>query len=149
MSNPRLLIAFALSALLIAGCATSREDPRERYKRCGATVASGTLTTDWLLARAYIDLAEDQRARGCYPVTLVGVLGPSGMLYRSAFKPQPSNIAKWHYEIGIGPGQARAIDDLLGAQGYEVIWSDTSSDAGGAVLMQMVWTKSAVGLATQ
>ena len=141
MQIHRLIYALALSAILTA-CMTARENPAERYKRCGATLASGTLTTDWLDDRAFIDLAEDQRSRGCYPVTLVAVLGPDGMLYRAAFKPQPDNIANWHYEIGIAPGQAREMDNVLSAKGYKLIWSDTSTNVSGSVLVQMVWTKA-------
>lgn len=148
MPIPRALIVFALSAVLLAACATAREDPRLRYQRCGATLASGTLTTDWLIDRAFIDMAEDQRTRGCYPVTLVAVLGPDGMLYRAAFKPQPNNITNWHYEIGIAPGQAREMDNVLGAKGYTIIWSDTSTNSSGAVLMQVVWVKAMVANAT-
>lgn len=135
--------------LLLAACATGRENPADRYKRCGAVLASGTLTTDWLSARAYIDAAEVQRERGCYPVTLVGVQGTTGMLYRSAFKPQPSNIAIWRYEIGISPGQAREMDQILEGKGYQIIWHDTATDASGAIRMQIVWTKSVVGFAAQ
>jgi hypothetical protein len=141
-------IALAL-LMLLAACATGRQNPAERYKRCGAVLASGTLTTDWLSDRAYIDVAEAQRERGCYPVTLVGVQGTTGMLYRSAFKPQPSNIAIWRYEIGISPGQAREMDGILAGKGYAMIWHDITTDASGAVRMQIVWTKSVVGLAAR
>jgi hypothetical protein len=137
----RRLIMMLVCSAVLAACMTTRENPAERYKRCGATLASGTFTTDWLPARTYIDVAEDQRQRGCYPVTLVGVQGPEAMLYRSAFKPQPDNIAKWHYEIGIGAAQAREMDNILSQKGYTIIWSDTTTNAKGAVLMQIVWTR--------
>lgn len=130
---------------MLAACMSTRENPADRYKRCGAILASGTLTTDWLPARAFIDVAEAKRRSGCYPVTLVGVQGTDAMLYRSAFKPQPNNIVNWHYEIGISAGQAREMDNILGQKGYTIIWSDTSMSANGAVLMQIVWTKSVVG----
>lgn len=146
MLTRRSRIAFAL-LMLLAACATGRENPAERYKRCGAILASGTLTTDWLSDRAYIDVAEAQRERGCYPVTLVGVQGTTGMLYRSAFKPQPSNIAIWRYEIGISPAQAREMDNVLSQVGYSIIWHDASTDASGNVRMQIVWAKAVVGFA--
>lgn len=137
-----MLVALCL---LLAACMSSPEHWAARYQRCGAVGPPGTLTTDWLPARAYIDVAEDQRQRGCYPVTLVGVQGPAAMLYRSAFKPRPDNIAKWHYEIGIGTAQAREMDKALSRQGYTIIWSDTSINASGAMLMQIVWTKAITG----
>ncbi|MBL8710767.1 MAG: hypothetical protein JNL25_16360 [Rhodospirillaceae bacterium] len=146
MIPPRRLLASVLlpSVLLlgVAACAATREPPAERYQRCGATAASGTLTSPWLAAIAFIDLAEAQRSRGCYAVTITGVQGPDGTLYRAAFKPAPDNILRWHYEIGIGPAQAREMDQVLGAAGYTLIWSDIYTDTAGAPRLQFVWTKT-------
>lgn len=143
----RLIPALAVTVTL-AACAVARDNPMERHRRCGTELASGTLTSDWLAPRAFIDLAEDQRWRGCYPVTLVAVQGPEGMLYRAAFKPRPDNIVKWHYEIGIAPGQARAMDEALLAAGYSLVWTDTSVDAGGNSLIQIVWVMTLRSSAT-
>jgi hypothetical protein len=139
----RRLIMVLVCAAALAACMTTRENPANRYKRCGAITASDAFTTDWLPARAYIDVAEDQRQRGCYPVTLIGLQGTETMLYRSAFEPQPDNIARWHYEIGIGAAQAREMDNILSVKGYTITWSDTTTSANGAVLMQIVWAKVA------
>lgn len=146
MIPPHRLIASVLLMfgllLGLAACAATREHPAERHLRCGATAVSGTLTSPWLAARDFIDLAEAQRARGCYAVTLTGIQGPEGTLFRAAFKPLPDNVARWHYEIGIGPTQAREMDKVLGAAGYALIWSDVYTDTAGAPHLQIVWTKT-------
>ena len=89
--------------------------------------------------------AADQRASGCYPLSLKaeGVTdGGSSRLYRATFKPHPDNIADWRTSLALDPAADAKLDRMLIAQGYTRIWQDGLIDSNGAHFLQGIWTKA-------
>lgn len=136
---PLCLGALAVSAL--TACVGPIAPPADKYQPCGDTE---TIRTGWLSETDYLKAAADQRACGCYPVSLKGEAVTGGgprRLYRAAFIRHPDNIVDWRASLGLGPAADADLDAMLTAEGYVRVWHDDLTDLSGAHYLQGIWTK--------
>jgi len=131
---------LGLLATGLMSCAAPQVSTADWYQRCaGAEIYK----TGWLTEAAYLKTAAEQRASGCYPLSLKAMdaadAAPSARLYRAVFKPHPDNITDWRASLNATPAEDMKLDATLTAQGYVRIWQDDVTTAGGDHRVQGIW----------
>jgi hypothetical protein len=133
---------LGLLAVGLMSCAAPRVTAADWYQRCSGVEI---FHTGWLTETAYLKAAADQRASGCYPLSLKAEAvtdGEPSRHYRATFKPHPDNIADWRTSLALDPAADAKLDAMLIAQGYTRIWQDDLTDSSGAHFVQGIWTKA-------